>query len=69
MSRDTPSGLGLDDSDDDYMYEEVEVDGGDEEIDDGEDLETALIKVRQQQRFGTKKKTQHTCMHIPDTID
>ncbi len=61
MSRDTPSGIGLDDSDDDYMYEEVEVDVDDEDLDDGEDLETALIKVRQQQKFGTKQKTQHAC--------
>lgn len=41
-----------DDSDDDFVYEEVEVDVDDEDLEDEEDLETALIKVRQQAQVG-----------------
>ena len=41
-----------DDSDDDFAYEEVEVDIDDDDLEEGDDLETALIKVRQQQQVG-----------------
>ena len=41
-----------DESDDDFAYEEVDVDIDDDDLEEGEDLETALIKVRQQQQIG-----------------
>jgi WD40 repeat protein len=39
---------GLDDSDDDFVYEEVEIDEVPEELEEEEDLESALMRVRLQ---------------------